>query len=144
MQGSWHTVPLLGVTHDRVRTAIEFFSGFEQRRRIKERLAQAHTPEARRREVSLQNVARSVSPGRPVGSVAGSWVTDCAELRQCVMLCGFCDHKFRPSHQKYGYVRDVKWPNGVGGNCDGCRVFQDSGIQLYVHEQFVGQSYTPR
>lgn len=144
MIGSVHTVPLIGVTRDRVRTAIEFFSGFEQRRRVREKLALAHTPEARRRELRLQSVERSISPGRPVGSVAGSWVTDCAELRQCVMLCGFCDHKFRPAHQKYGYVRDSKWERGVGGNCDGCREFRDHGLQLYVHEHYIGQSYTPR
>jgi len=89
-----------------------------------------------------------VSPGRPVGTPAGTWVTDIAELGQCVLLCSACDHKFKPCLPRYGYHRDRTWKRlygGVGGSCDGCREPYPAGLQLYVHEQFIGQGYaTPR
>ena len=98
----------------------------------------------RHRQALRTHLASVVSKGRPVAKVEGTWVTDCAELQQCILLCSFCDHKFKPSHSKYGYWRDRNSVLGVGGTCDGCRVFQDSGIQLYIHESNVGRSYTPR
>lgn len=96
--------------------------------------------EQRRRARSLQ------SPGRPVGKPEGTWVTDLAELRQTVLLCGACDSKFKPAHPRYGYFRDRKWKRlygGVGGVCDGCRTPYPAGLQLYVHESHLGNGYSP-
>lgn len=125
-------IPLIGVTRSRVQAAIAFIAGIAQRHRMQ------------RQQARLNPIARVASPGRPIGKTEGTWVTDCAEIQQCVLLCSFCDHKFEPSHRKYGYWRDRNSPLGVGGTCDGCRTFQDTGIQLYIHESNVGRSYTAR
>lgn len=137
MIGAIHQVPLIGVTRSRVEAAISFIAGLSQRGRIRRQQGAANDPAFRR----LEAVAH---PGRPIGRTEGTWVTDCAEIQQCVLLCSFCDHKFKPSHRKYGYWRDRNSPMGVGGQCDGCRTFQDTGIQLYIHESNVGRSYTAR
>lgn len=122
--GDSYRVPLIGITQSMVDRARQFFATIRR---------QHH------------RLASFVSKGRPVGAVAGTWVTDCAEIQQCVMLCGFCDHKFRPAHKRYGYHRDTRFPRGVSGDCDGCRTHhEDGGIQLYVHEAFLGQGYAPR
>lgn len=120
MMGETYRVPLIGVTESMVRAARAFFATVRKQR---------------------TRFASYVSPGRPVGTVEGTWVTDCAEIHQCVILCSFCDHKFRPAHQRYGYHRDGRFERGVGGDCDGCRVHREEGLQLYVHESFVGQGY---
>lgn len=139
-----YSVPLIGVTRRRIERAREFFGRLHQSRRVKLRIVHSGTAKARQRAQSYQDVARFVSRGRPIGKTEGTWVTDCAELGQCILLCSVCDHKFRPAHLNYGYFRDNRWENGVGGNCDGCRVFQDAHLQLYVHESYIGQSYRPR
>lgn len=127
MIGAVHQVPLIGVTRSRLQSAIAFFAQLAARKRT-----------------SRPDIAAIASKGRPIGKVEGTWVTDCAELQQCVLLCSFCDHKFNPVHARYGYWRDRNSHLGVGGTCDGCRTFQDSGIQLYIHESNIGRSYTPR
>lgn len=121
MTGATYRVPLVGVTQSMVDRARAFFATLRR---------QVHP------------LAGIVSKGRRVGSVAGTWVTDCAEIHQCVLLCSFCDHKFRPAHKRYGYHRDTKFARGVGGDCDGCRTHREEGLQLYVHERFIGQGYT--
>lgn len=123
MTGEFYRVPLIGVTRSMVDAAREFWATV---RRQQHRLASY------------------VSPGRPVGFVTGTWVTDVAEIRQCVLLCSFCDHKFKPAHKKYGYHRDARFQRGVGGDCDGCRIHRDEGLQLYVHESHLGHGYAPR
>ena len=137
-----YTVPLFGITRRRVDLCREFFHRLQQRKRVKVRLRNAGTAQARQREQTFEQVGRYVSPGRPIGKTEGTWVTDCAELGQCIMLCSFCDHKFRPSHAQYGYFRDNRWPGEVDGVCDGCRT--GTHVQLYVHESYIGQSYRPR
>jgi hypothetical protein len=121
--GAFHRVPLIGIRQSMVDRARAFYAQIERQR---------------------TRLASYVSQGRPVGTVAGTWVTDCAEIRQCVLLCSFCDHKFKPAHKRYGYHRDTKFTHGVGGQCDGCRVNRDDGLQLYIHETYIGQSYSPR
>lgn len=118
-----HRVPLIGIRQSMVDRAREFFATIRRQRHY---------------------VASLVSKGRPVGTVEGTWVTDCAEIRQCVILCSFCDHKFRGAHKRYGYHRDSRLPRGVGGDCDGCRVHREEGLQLYVHEAHLGAGYMPR
>lgn len=121
--GQSYRVPLIGITQSMVDRAREFFATV-------------------RRQHS--HLASLVSRGRPVGAVAGTWVTDCAEIHQCVILCSFCDHKFRPSHRRYGYHRDTRFARGVGGDCDGCRAHREEALQLYVHESYLGQGYAAR
>jgi len=121
--GATYRVPLIGVTQQMVDRARAFFASVARQR---------------------TRLASYVSPGRPIGTVAGTWVTDCAEIQQCILLCSFCDHKFAPAHRRYGYHRDTKYSRGVGGDCDGCRSHRDDGLQLYVHEAYLGQGYTPR
>lgn len=124
MTGETYRVPLIGITQSMVDRCREFFATIKRQ---------------------MTPLAPLVSKGRPVGTVAGTWVTDCAEIRQCVLLCHFCDHKFKPSHQRYGYHRDTRFPNGCGGKCDGCRTdHPENGLQLYVHESHLGQGYSPR
>lgn len=101
-----------------------------------------HLVRVRKVRVPLQALE---GKGRGVGKPAGSWVTDLAELRQQIMLCGVCDGKFRGSEQRYGYHRDKKWHKiygGVIGRCDGCRE-PGHGRRMYVHESYFGASYTP-
>ncbi len=121
MTGETYRVPLIGITRSMVDACREFFATVRQNQR--------------------NRVARMVSKGRPVGFVTGTWVTDVAEIQQCVLLCSFCDHKFKPAHKRYGYHRDTRFERGVGGDCDGCRTHRDEGLQLYVHENFIGQGY---
>lgn len=115
-----YRVPLIGITESMVRRAREFFATIRRQR---------------------TRFASYVSPGRPVGKVEGTWVTDCAEIHQCILLCSFCDPKFKPAYKRYGYHRDERFTRGVGGDCDGCRAHREEGLQLYVHETHVGQGY---
>jgi hypothetical protein len=98
-----------------------------------------------RRKKARQGAARIESKGRPVGAVAGSWVTDLAELKQSILLCGVCDYKWRRGAKKYGYELAKRWTKiwgGVTGKCDDCR---QSGPQrsFYYHEALSGKVYDP-
>ena len=123
MTGQSYRVPLVGIKQSMVDACREFYATIRRQQHY---------------------IAGLVSKGRPVGFVAGTWVTDCAEIKQCVILCSFCDHKVRPAHKRYGYHRDARFDRGVGGDCDGCRVHREEGLQLYVHEQYLGQGYSAR
>ena len=65
----------------------------------------------------------ALAPGRPVRRLAGGWVTDMAELEQCIMLCDLCAHKF--DHRKYGYEIHavLSYQPKAIGTCDGCKRF---------------------
>lgn len=99
----------------------------------------------------VRRTKRIESPGRPVGSIQGSWITDLAEIRQHIMLCWACAPKFDAIHKRYGYFKDNRWSvetGGVNGMCDGCRAQGRDPrmglLQLFVHESLVGHSYMPR
>ncbi len=96
-----------------------------------------------RRRSAREGAQRAESKGRPVGRVEGSWVTDLAELRQSILLCSFCDPKWRASASKYGYELTKRWTKiwgGVIGKCDGCR---QSGVgrSFYAHGSIIGDVY---
>lgn len=98
-----------------------------------------------RKRKARAGAARVESTGRKVGSVAGSWVTDLAELKQSIMLCNACDFKWRHGAKKYGYELAKRWTKiwgGVVGKCDDCR---QSGPQrsFYYHETLNGKVYDP-
>lgn len=97
---------------------------------------------ARARKQGARDGARAAeSQGRPVGKVAGSWVTDIAELKQCIVLCQACDAKWKGSESRYGYEARRDWHTlygGVIGKCDGCR---EGGAQrkCYAHGSLIGK-----
>ena len=115
------------------------------------KLFKSQTPEARRaRREAIRHAKSLESPGRPVGTVVGSWITDLAELRHHVLLCWACAPKFDAVHKRYGYFKDNRWSvisGGVNGACDGCRAEgrdpRRGLLQLFVHESYVGHSYMP-
>lgn len=110
-----------------------------QRRVSRERMQEIHEHRLRLRAESKKRQIESA--GRPVGKVAGSWVTDLAELKQSIMLCELCDVKFRSAAARYGYELKRRWQRvwgGVGGQCDGCR---EVGLRrrFYAHGSLIGK-----
>lgn len=98
-----------------------------------------------KRRKQRSGAKRMESRGRRIGSVAGSWVTDLAELKQSIMLCSSCDFKWKSGAKKYGYELAKRWTKiwgGVVGKCDDCR---QSGPQrsFYYHEALTGKVYDP-
>jgi len=84
-------------------------------------------------------VARAVAPGRRIGAVTGSYISDLAALRQTILLCLSCDHKW--NSRKAHYEPKDDWHElygGVNGACDACR---EPGHyrKIYVHESFHGK-----
>ena len=101
---------------------------------------------AARRERAQRRAQMARFAGRPTGRSVGTWVTDLAELRQSILLCPTCDPGFRNGHQRYGYFRDNRWrryTGGCSGQCDACRGDFPGGLQLYIHDSYVGKSYQP-
>lgn len=99
------------------------------------------------REILRATEARK-SKGRPRMKIAGTWITDLAELKQCVMLCGSCEPKWKPIHKRYGYRLDTaiqRATGGVYGTCDACRESflppYSGKLAFYIHESYVGVSY---
>lgn len=117
------------------------------------RLLDRARPEVQRRLAEARRRLSAVEyRGRPHKKTVteAAWVTDMAELRQCILLCYRCEPKFEPSHKAYGYHRDNRWrtqTGGVLGVCDGCRENMGGLLQLYIHESYLGkgpgQSYVP-
>ena len=98
----------------------------------------------KKNELAIPLDALQAKP-RKIGIAPGTWVTDLAECRQEIILCSFCDPKFKGSEQRYGYQRDKKWHKIYGGviaKCDGCREM-GHGRRMYVHESYFGQTYDP-
>jgi hypothetical protein len=78
---------------------------------------------------AVPKTQRAEAPGRPAGRVAGGWISDVAALKQCVLLCEFCQNKFDP--KRYGYR---KWKNTyVSVKCDGCKAHTIRGT-AFIHE----------
>jgi len=65
-------------------------------------------------------------------TLAGSWVTDMAELGKAICLCPNCAPKFNAKN--YHYILQSRPPlgNGVEGECDGCN--QTALCKLYMKE----------
>ena len=68
-------------------------------------------------------------PGRPIGMLGGTWNADQVTLKKCVILCGFCVHKFHPRRQGYEAWRDVT----SFSRCDECRELRH-GCKTFIHE----------
>jgi Pyruvate/2-oxoacid:ferredoxin oxidoreductase delta subunit len=70
------------------------------------------------------------APGRTRGRTAGSWVSDIAAQKKCIILCPLCTNKFNP--KRAGYRREKDFPYATG-KCDGCGVL-DNKCSWYIHE----------
>ena len=68
-------------------------------------------------------------PGRKIGTVKGSYISDLAELMKTIVLCYRCSHKF--DHKKYRYYQQREFPF-VLGQCDACKDFGKG--HLYLHQ----------
>lgn len=106
---------------------------------VAEKLSARDIDEIRRqqkvaRAESRRRLASMESPGRSVGSVAGSFVSDLAAIRQCVLLCWQCAPKFDP--KAHGYVHDKHYR--VSGKCDGCRTrVMNGSLRFFTHESYL-------
>lgn len=92
------------------------------------------------REETVRYVSSLESPGRRVGSVAGSHIDSLCALRQAVMLCWQCAPKFAPngvpSHPEYVFDRHYK----VSGQCDGCRTpYFNGSLRFFTHESYIAK-----
>jgi hypothetical protein len=78
--------------------------------------------------------------GRRVGAVAGSWISDLAELQKVITLCWQCDPKWKRSAKQHGYD-SKRWMSKFGGvwaDCDGCREFGPQRT-CYIHMANIDQ-----
>ena len=92
-------------------------------------------PNARQREPSSLIEYR----GRKPGKLAGTEVTDLAELKKSIVLCAStCSRQF--DHRRYGYMKTSRW-GFVGGKCDGCGQMNMQN-RFYVHETLENEVYT--
>ena len=86
-------------------------------------------------------------PGRQTNSRKGyqtpaAWLDDLGALRKCILLCGFCRHKWNP--RTHGY-RPMFVPDYTGktdgyqatGKCDACKeqTANLGGGRAFVHEE---------
>ena len=74
-----------------------------------------HVPQ---HDTATRRAAASVirGSGRPSGRAAGGWIADKIGLRQCVILCDFCVHKFNPRRVGYEPYRRTT----MNAFCDDC------------------------
>lgn len=79
------------------------------------------------------------APGRKSGQLAGVHVTELAVCEKTIILCGGCKHRF--DWKRYGYFCEKNLP--VAGRCDGCDDLINPKT-LFIHEQYLGQTWTPR
>ena len=103
----------------------------------------AQTPQ--QRYETQRRLQSLVAPGRRIGSVAGSYVTDLAEIQQAIILCWACEDKWKKIAKRYQYEARNQYNKiygGVHGMCDGCR---EPGAQrrLYLHMSSYGSAYVP-
>ncbi|MHC4222992.1 MAG: hypothetical protein ACYSUN_03295 [Planctomycetota bacterium] len=78
------------------------------------------------------------SQGRPWRRPAGGWMADLAALKQTILLCSGCAHKF--DFKRAHYFREGRF-EAIGG-CDGC-VTHYGKVVLFVHQSYLGQSWSP-
>lgn len=69
--------------------------------------------------------------GRPSGRTAGGWIADRIGLRQCVVLCDFCVHKFNPRRVGYELYRRTT----MNAFCDDCGQ-HSLRAAAYIHQSF--------
>src|SRR2546426_9218565 len=82
-------------------------------------------------KAALRPRADEDAPGKPTRRIAGGWIADLAALKQVIILCSFCTHKFNPG--RVGYRREKEFPVAVG-KCDGCGT-HDLRCSWYVYEE---------
>ena len=70
------------------------------------------------------------------GRTAGGWVLDLSAMKQLILLCPFCTHKFNPA--KVGYRKDREFTT-YRGKCDGCSTL-DMHCTAYFHEEVYKQA----
>lgn len=105
------------------------------------KLARTEAVEQRRLERQRKAEARSklqryVHPGKPAGNVRGSWLSDLAERRQCVLLCGDCTSRWDPA--PYGYFFDTHYE--AQGQCDTCNTWCPK-VNVFMHECYLETGY---
>jgi hypothetical protein len=69
--------------------------------------------------------------GRPSGRVAGGWIADTIGLKQCVVLCDFCVHRFNPRRVRYELYRRTT----INAFCDDCGR-PSTRAAAYIHQSF--------
>ena len=70
------------------------------------------------------------APGRPITRIAGGWIADLTALKQTVMLCPFCTHKFNPRKHHYELWRE-DWL--ALARCDACRQ-TSRATKVFIHQ----------
>lgn len=78
------------------------------------------------------------SQGRPANRPAGGWLSDLTAIRQTVLLCDGCVHRFDP--KPVHYFRETRYQ--ATGACDGC-VHYYGKVFLFVHESYLGTTHDP-
>jgi hypothetical protein len=82
-------------------------------------------------------------PGKPRGRSKGSYIAgDLSECKQTILLCSHCKHAFDWKRHHY-YPVTLYDKIHARGKCDGCKTHGDRQW-FYVHENFLGLSWTPR
>ena len=83
-----------------------------------------------------QQIESLTHPGRRMGLVHGSYITDMAENQQSILLCLGCQHRFDP--KAYGYYRTKEF--SIQGPCDACKDHAEDAI-FFIHESLVGDRH---
>ena len=81
--------------------------------------------------------------GRLTGRVAGGYIAgDLSENQKTILLCPMCKHGF--DWKKHSYYNVFHYDHIYArGQCDVCRAMTMKA-SLYLHEAYIGQSWTPR
>lgn len=72
------------------------------------------------------------APGRPAGRSHGGWIADLTGLRQCVLLCEFCQAKFNPKAHGYRPWRNTH----VQARCDACKAHSTRATAFMATEHY--------
>lgn len=76
-------------------------------------------------------MAQRAHTGRRPGTTSGSYVSDLAALRKCIILCPSCVPKFNGTAK--GYIIPHNLPKAQG-RCDGCKEFHPLNVVHMHHE----------
>lgn len=69
------------------------------------------------------------APGRAAGRTAGGFISDLTAVKQCILLCEFCQHRFDAKRNGYRKWKDTY----VVARCDGCKSHSIRAT-AFVHE----------
>lgn len=81
-----------------------------------------------------------IHQGRRIGKPPGGYLSDLVSLRKVVSLCDSHAHKFDAARAHYFHEKNIP----VDGRCDDCRQDLWARGSLFVPEELLGQTWTPR